>query len=86
MARYAWVLEVRPGYEEDCKRCHDEIWPEMLGALKEAGIQLKVIQSEEPKAALDRASHLLAGEVAGTEVSIGLGGEHVALRQAPNLP
>ncbi len=39
MARYAWVLEVRPGYEEEYKRRHDEIWPEMLGALKEAGIR-----------------------------------------------
>ena len=39
MAQYAWVLEVRPGYEEEYKRRHDEIWPEMLDALKEAGIR-----------------------------------------------
>ena len=39
MAQYAWVLEVRPGHEEEYKRRHDEIWPEMLGALKEAGIR-----------------------------------------------
>lgn len=35
---YAWVLEVRPGYEEEYKQRHDEIWPEMTAALKEAGI------------------------------------------------
>ena len=38
MARYAWVLEVRPGYEEEYRRRHDEIWPEMVETLKEAGI------------------------------------------------
>ena len=37
--RYAWVLEVRPGYEEEYKRRHDEIWPEMLDALREAGVR-----------------------------------------------
>lgn len=39
MAHYAWVLEVRPGYEEEYKRRHDEIWPEMVEALRAAGIR-----------------------------------------------
>lgn len=39
MANYAWVLEVRPGYEEEYKKRHDEIWPEMLEALRGAGIR-----------------------------------------------
>jgi L-rhamnose mutarotase len=39
MASYAWVLEVRPGYEEEYKQRHDEIWPEMLETLREAGIR-----------------------------------------------
>jgi len=38
MAVYAWVLEVRPGYEDEYKKRHDEIWPEILEALKAAGI------------------------------------------------
>jgi len=38
MPGYAWVLEVRPGHEEEYKRRHDEIWPEMLEALRAAGI------------------------------------------------
>jgi L-rhamnose mutarotase len=38
MASYAWVLEVRPGYEDEYKKRHDEIWPEMLDTLREAGI------------------------------------------------
>ncbi|MEM8665480.1 MAG: L-rhamnose mutarotase [Pseudomonadota bacterium] len=38
MAPYAWVLKVRPGYEDEYKRRHDELWPEMDTALREAGI------------------------------------------------
>lgn len=39
MASYAWVLEVRPGYEEEYKKRHDQIWPEMLETLRKAGIR-----------------------------------------------
>jgi L-rhamnose mutarotase len=39
MTHHAWVLEVRPGYEEEYKRRHDEIWPEMLEALRKAGVR-----------------------------------------------
>ena len=39
MSQHAWVLEVRPGYEEEYKKRHDEIWPEMLEALQKAGIR-----------------------------------------------
>jgi L-rhamnose mutarotase len=39
MSHYAWVLEVRPGYEEEYKRRHDAIWPEMTEMLTEAGIR-----------------------------------------------
>ena len=38
MASYSWVLEVRPGYEAEYKKRHDEIWPEMIDALKQSGI------------------------------------------------
>ena len=39
MPGYAWVLEVRPGYEVEYLKRHDEIWPEMLDALRAAGIR-----------------------------------------------
>jgi L-rhamnose mutarotase len=39
MAQYAWILEVRPGYEEEYVRRHQEMWPEMVEALREAGIR-----------------------------------------------
>ena len=38
IAHYARVLEVRPGCEDEYKRRHDEIWPQMVETLKEAGI------------------------------------------------
>lgn len=38
MPAYAWVLEVRPGCEDEYLQRHDEIWPEMLDALRSAGI------------------------------------------------
>ncbi len=39
MGHHAWVLEVRPGCEGEYKQRHDEIWPEMLDALRAAGIR-----------------------------------------------
>jgi L-rhamnose mutarotase len=37
--QYAWVLEVRPGCEDEYKKRHDEVWPEMLAALVNSGIR-----------------------------------------------
>ncbi|MFQ3184354.1 MAG: L-rhamnose mutarotase [Alteromonas macleodii] len=39
MTNYAWVLGVRPGYEDEYKKRHEEIWPDMLGTLQTAGIR-----------------------------------------------
>jgi L-rhamnose mutarotase len=39
MASHAWVLGVQPGYEEEYKRRHDALWPEMDASLRAAGIR-----------------------------------------------
>ncbi len=39
MAPHAWVLGVRPGYEDEYKRRHDALWPEMDACLRRAGIR-----------------------------------------------
>jgi L-rhamnose mutarotase len=39
MPSYAWVLGVRPGYEEEYKRRHDLLWPEMDATLRQSGIR-----------------------------------------------
>ena len=38
MARRAFVMKLKPGFEAEYKRRHDEIWPEMAAELKAAGI------------------------------------------------
>ncbi len=38
MLRNAWTMQIKPGCEAEYKRRHDEIWPELSEALKEAGI------------------------------------------------
>lgn len=39
MERYAWRAKVLDGKLEEYIRRHDEIWPEMLELLKQAGIK-----------------------------------------------
>jgi len=39
MERYAWRAKVLDGKLDEYIRRHDEIWPEMLKVLKEAGIR-----------------------------------------------
>ena len=39
MGHYAWVLEVRPGYEDEYKKRHDEIWPELVADIRAAGLR-----------------------------------------------
>jgi len=38
MEKYAWKARIKPGQKEEYIRRHDNIWPEMIEVLKEAGI------------------------------------------------
>jgi L-rhamnose mutarotase len=38
MRRYAFKMTLKPGYEAEYQRRHDEIWPELQAALTEAGV------------------------------------------------
>lgn len=38
MERVAFKMKLKPGYEAEYKRRHDEIWPELEDVLAEAGI------------------------------------------------
>lgn len=38
MKRNAFKMQLKPGFEDEYKRRHDEIWPELEQQLKEAGI------------------------------------------------
>ena len=46
MERFAWKGRILPGMEEEYRRRHEEIWPEMLALLKEAGIRNYSIWSD----------------------------------------
>jgi len=39
MERYAWKARILPGMHAEYVRRHDEIWPEMLALLREAGLR-----------------------------------------------
>lgn len=39
MVRLAWVMRLKPGNEAIYKQKHDEIWPEMLEAMKRDGVR-----------------------------------------------
>lgn len=38
MQRFFFTFRLKPGTEDEYKRRHDEVWPEMLEALRESGI------------------------------------------------
>lgn len=39
MERVAFIIDLMPGTEAEYRRRHDEIWPEMLEALRRAGMR-----------------------------------------------
>ncbi len=38
MRRAAFAMKLKPGFEEEYRRRHDALWPEMARTLREAGI------------------------------------------------
>jgi L-rhamnose mutarotase len=38
MKRAAFVMKLKPGFEKEYKRRHDEIWPELVKELEAAGV------------------------------------------------
>lgn len=39
MERICFSFEIKPGTEDEYKRRHDEIWPELVEAIEQAGIR-----------------------------------------------
>lgn len=72
MKRLAFKMKLKPGYEQEYKRRHDEIWPELAVELKKAGVS-------DYSIFLDRETNILfavqkltdnntAGNLAQTEI------------------
>ena len=38
MEKYAFKMQLNPGMEAEYRRRHDEIWPELVALLKDAGV------------------------------------------------
>lgn len=47
MEKYAFKMTLNPGMMDEYKRRHDEIWPELLDLLKEAGVSDYSIHLDE---------------------------------------
>lgn len=54
MEKYAFKMKLTDGMEAEYRKRHDEIWPELVTLLKEAGISDYSIH-------LDRETHILFG-------------------------
>jgi L-rhamnose mutarotase len=52
--KHAFKMQLNPGMEAEYKRRHDEIWPELVQLLKEAGV-------EDYSIHLDRDTNILFG-------------------------
>ena len=38
MKRYSFKMKLKPGFEEEYKKRHDEIWPELKKIIKDSGV------------------------------------------------
>ncbi len=39
MRRHAFKMKLKPGFEEEYERRHDEVWPELKRVLEKAGVR-----------------------------------------------
>ncbi len=49
MEKYAWLAKIKPGMKDEYVRRHDEIWPELVKVLKDAGIYNYTIWTDGDK-------------------------------------
>ena len=47
MEKYAFKAKVKPGFETEYKKRHDEIWPELVAEISKAGISDYTIYLDE---------------------------------------
>mgnify|MGYP002737582100 FL=1 len=64
MIRNAFKMKLKPGFEAEYKKRHDEIWPELSAALTEAGISDYSIFLDEEFLTLFAVQKLAPGHTA----------------------
>jgi L-rhamnose mutarotase len=65
MIRAAFKMKLKPGFEEEYQRRHDEIWPELSTALRQAGISDYSIFLDAETLTLFAVQKLSDGNTAG---------------------
>lgn len=65
MIRHAFKMKLKPGFEAEYKRRHDEIWPELAKALTEAGVSDYSIFLDEETGTLFAVQKLAEGHSTG---------------------
>lgn len=68
--RNAYTMKLKPGNEEEYKRRHDAIWPELAEALKEAGISHYSIYLDHATGTLFAFQHLTEDNTAAALPSL----------------
>ncbi|MDD7985322.1 L-rhamnose mutarotase [Lentisphaera marina] len=72
MQRVAFKMQLKPGFENEYKKRHDEIWPELSQALSNAGISDYSIFLDEESLSLfavqKLSAHNSAKELPQTEI------------------
>ena len=63
MEKHAFKMRLNQGCEDEYRRRHDEIWPELVSLLKDAGISDYSIH-------LDRETNILFGAVSYTHLTL----------------
>lgn len=61
MITHAFTMQLKPGFEEEYKRRHDAIWPELQELLAESGIEEYYIYLHEQTGTLFAFQKLMAG-------------------------
>ena len=64
MTRYAFKMKLKPGFEAEYKKRHDEIWPELSMALTAAGVSDYSIFLDEETLTLFAVQKLAEGHSA----------------------
>ena len=72
MEKYAFKMKLNPGCSEEYKKRHDEIWPDLVTILKEAGVSDYSIHLDEETYSLFgvlwRIEDHKMGELPGEEI------------------
>jgi L-rhamnose mutarotase len=65
MQRAAFKMKLKPGFEAEYKKRHDEIWPELSQILRDAGVSDYSIYLDEETLTLFAVQKLAPGNTAG---------------------